>query len=103
MVRKLAVCLGPRLAAAVAPAIEAKRIALQPTAVGKYPICCGKKLPFMAGHCEKGMEGMLEVVLRRRSECAVANARGQLVRGRPKAPARSPAPVPSPAGRISLA
>jgi plastocyanin domain-containing protein len=41
---------------------EAKTIAFKPTAVGKYPIYCSKKLPFMAGHREKGMEGVLEVV-----------------------------------------
>ncbi|HET9735925.1 MAG TPA: quinol oxidase [Burkholderiales bacterium] len=41
---------------------EAKKIAFKPTAVGKYPIYCSKKLPFMAGHREKGMEGVLEVV-----------------------------------------
>jgi hypothetical protein len=41
---------------------EPKRIAFKPTAVGKYPIYCSKKLPFMAGHREKGMEGVLEVV-----------------------------------------
>ena len=37
---------------------------IRPTAtkVGKYPFYCGKKLPFMAGHREKGMEGILEVV-----------------------------------------
>ncbi|HEX9183605.1 MAG TPA: quinol oxidase, partial [Burkholderiales bacterium] len=36
---------------------EPKKIAFKPTAVGKYPIYCSKKLPFMAGHREKGMEG----------------------------------------------
>jgi plastocyanin domain-containing protein len=41
---------------------EAKKIAFKPTAVGKYPIYCSKKLPFLAGHREKGMEGILEVV-----------------------------------------
>jgi plastocyanin domain-containing protein len=41
---------------------EPKKIAFKPTAVGKYPIYCSKKLPFMAGHREKGMEGILEVV-----------------------------------------
>ena len=41
---------------------EPKKIAFKPTAVGKYPIYCSKKLPFMAGHREKGMEGVLEVV-----------------------------------------
>lgn len=41
---------------------EAKKIAFKPTAVGKYPFYCSKKLPFMAGHREKGMEGVLEVV-----------------------------------------
>jgi plastocyanin domain-containing protein len=41
---------------------EPKKIAFKPTAVGKYPFYCGKKLPFMASHREKGMEGVLEVV-----------------------------------------
>ena len=41
---------------------EPKKIAFKPTAVGKYPIYCSKKLPFIAGHREKGMEGVLEVV-----------------------------------------
>jgi plastocyanin len=41
---------------------EPKKIAFKATAVGKYPIYCSKKLPFMAGHREKGMEGVLEVV-----------------------------------------
>jgi hypothetical protein len=30
--------------------------------VGRYPFYCDKKLFFMAGHREKGMEGVLEVV-----------------------------------------
>ena len=41
---------------------EPKKIAFKPTAPGKYPIYCSKKLPFMAGHRERGMEGVLEVV-----------------------------------------
>jgi plastocyanin domain-containing protein len=41
---------------------DPKKIAFKPTAVGKYPIYCSKKLPFMAGHREKGMEGVLEVM-----------------------------------------
>ena len=41
---------------------EPKKIPIKPTAVGKYPFCCSKKLPFMASHREKGMEGVLEVV-----------------------------------------
>jgi len=41
---------------------EEKKIAFKPTAVGKYPIYCSKKLPFLAGHRERGMEGVLEVV-----------------------------------------
>jgi plastocyanin domain-containing protein len=41
---------------------EPKKIAFKPTAVGKYPFYCSKKLPFMASHREKGMEGVLEVV-----------------------------------------
>ena len=43
-------------------ASEPKKIAFTPTKPGKYPIYCSKKLPFMAGHREKGMEGILEVV-----------------------------------------
>ena len=41
---------------------DPKKIAFKATAVGKYPFYCGKKLPFMASHREKGMEGVLEVV-----------------------------------------
>ena len=41
---------------------EPKKIAFTATAVGKYPFYCSKKLPFIAGHREKGMEGVLEVV-----------------------------------------
>jgi plastocyanin domain-containing protein len=41
---------------------EAKKIQFKPTAVGSYPFYCGKKLPLMASHREKGMEGVLEVV-----------------------------------------
>jgi len=43
-------------------ATEPKKIAFTPTRPGKYPFYCSKKLPFMAGHREKGMEGILEVV-----------------------------------------
>lgn len=41
---------------------EPKRITFTATRPGKYAIYCSKKLPFMAGHREKGMEGILEVV-----------------------------------------
>lgn len=41
---------------------DPKKIAFTATRPGKYPIYCSKKLPFMAGHREKGMEGILEVV-----------------------------------------
>jgi plastocyanin len=41
---------------------DPKKIAFTATKPGKYPIYCSKKLPFMAGHREKGMEGILEVV-----------------------------------------
>ena len=41
---------------------EPKKITFKATAVGKYPFYCGKKLPFMASHRERGMEGVLEVV-----------------------------------------
>ncbi len=41
---------------------EVKKILFKPTAVGKFPFYCSKKLPFLAGHREKGMEGVLEVV-----------------------------------------
>jgi len=43
-------------------AVEPKKIAFVATKPGKYPFYCSKKLPFMAGHREKGMEGVLEVV-----------------------------------------
>lgn len=41
---------------------DPKKIVFTATKVGKYPFYCGKKLPFMAGHRDKGMEGVLEVV-----------------------------------------
>ncbi|HEV3008533.1 MAG TPA: cupredoxin domain-containing protein [Burkholderiales bacterium] len=41
---------------------DPKKIVFTATKVGKYPFYCGKKLPFMAGHRDKGMEGILEVV-----------------------------------------
>lgn len=41
---------------------DAKKIVFTATKPGKYPFYCGKKLPFMAGHRERGMEGVLEVV-----------------------------------------
>lgn len=41
---------------------EVKKIVFKATAVGKYPLYCSKKLPFVAGHRERGMEGVLEVV-----------------------------------------
>ena len=43
-------------------ASEPRKIAFTATRPGKYPFYCSKKLPFMAGHREKGMEGVLEVV-----------------------------------------
>lgn len=41
---------------------EPKSITFTPTAVGVYAIYCDKKLPFLASHRERGMEGVLEVV-----------------------------------------
>ena len=41
---------------------DPRKIVFTATKPGKYPIYCSKKLPFMAGHREKGMEGVLEVV-----------------------------------------
>jgi plastocyanin len=41
---------------------EAKGIKFTPTAVGKYPMYCSKKLPFVKSHRDRGMEGMIEVV-----------------------------------------
>jgi plastocyanin domain-containing protein len=41
---------------------DVKKIVLKATAVGKYPFYCSKKLPFVAGHRERGMEGILEVI-----------------------------------------
>lgn len=41
---------------------DPKKIAFTATKPGKYAIYCSKKLPFMAGHRERGMEGILEVV-----------------------------------------
>jgi plastocyanin domain-containing protein len=41
---------------------DPKKIAFTASKAGKYPFYCGKKLPFIAGHREKGMEGILEVV-----------------------------------------
>lgn len=41
---------------------DPKAIRFTPTKVGKYPMFCDKKPPFLASHREKGMEGLLEVV-----------------------------------------
>lgn len=41
---------------------DPKKIAFTPTRPGKYAIYCSKKLPFMAGHRERGMEALLEVI-----------------------------------------
>ena len=41
---------------------DPKKIVFTATKPGKYAIYCGKKLPFVAGHRDKGMEGVLEVV-----------------------------------------
>ncbi len=41
---------------------EARKINFTPTVAGVYPLYCGKKLPFLASHRERGMEGVLEVV-----------------------------------------
>jgi plastocyanin len=43
-------------------ATDPKKITFTATRPGKYPFYCSKKLPFMAGHREKGMQGVLEVV-----------------------------------------
>jgi plastocyanin domain-containing protein len=40
---------------------DATLVAFTPTQIGTYPFFCDKKLPFMAGHRERGMEGVLEV------------------------------------------
>ena len=41
---------------------ELKVIKFTPTAIGKYPMYCSKKLPFMKSHRDRGMDGMIEVV-----------------------------------------
>jgi plastocyanin len=41
---------------------EPKKIAFTATKVGKYEFYCGKKLPLLASHRERGMVGVLEVV-----------------------------------------
>ncbi len=41
---------------------ERKVIKFTPTAIGKYPMYCSKKLPFMKSHRDRGMDGMIEVV-----------------------------------------
>ena len=41
---------------------ESKKLAFTPKKTGRYSFYCSKKLPFMAGHRERGMEGFLEVV-----------------------------------------
>lgn len=41
---------------------DPKKIVFTATKPGKYPFYCSKKLPFMAAHREKGMEGVLEVI-----------------------------------------
>ena len=40
---------------------DAILVAFTPTKIGIYPFYCDKKLPFMASHRERGMEGVLEV------------------------------------------
>ena len=40
---------------------DATIIVFTPTKIGTYPFYCDKKLPFVASHKEKGMEGVLEV------------------------------------------
>jgi plastocyanin domain-containing protein len=40
---------------------DATLVAFTPTKIGTYPFFCDKKLPFMASHRERGMEGVLEV------------------------------------------
>ena len=41
---------------------EAKVIKFTPTAVGKYPMYCSKKMIFAKSHRDRGMEGTIEVV-----------------------------------------
>jgi plastocyanin len=41
---------------------EPKVIKFTPTAVGKYPMYCSKKLPFVKSHRDRGMDGFIEVV-----------------------------------------
>jgi len=41
---------------------QAKVIKFTPKAIGKYPMYCSKKLPFVKSHRDRGMEGMIEVV-----------------------------------------
>jgi plastocyanin len=41
---------------------EPKVIKFTPTAVGKYPMICSKKLPFVKSHRDRGMDGFIEVV-----------------------------------------
>lgn len=43
-------------------ATDPKKIVFTASKPGRYAIYCSKKLPFVAGHREKGMEGVLEVV-----------------------------------------
>jgi len=41
---------------------DPKIIKFTPSAIGKYPMYCSKKLPFVKSHRDRGMEGMIEVV-----------------------------------------
>ncbi len=41
---------------------EPKVIKFTPTVVGKYPMYCSKKLPFVKSHRDRGMDGMIEVI-----------------------------------------
>lgn len=41
---------------------EVKAIRFTPTATGRFPFYCGKGLPFVPSHRERGMEGVLDVV-----------------------------------------
>jgi plastocyanin domain-containing protein len=53
----------PEAGIVVSETLDAKPkvVKFTPTKVGKYPFYCSKKVPFMASHKDKGMDGMLEV------------------------------------------
>ncbi|MDD5657014.1 MAG: quinol oxidase [Elusimicrobia bacterium] len=51
-----------RVVVSVSLSKEPRTARFTPTRPGKYEFYCGKKLPFLKSHRDKGMRGVLEVV-----------------------------------------